>query len=134
MNKRILSLLDQLNSYVSELKAHLPASLKEYKTNIEKQRFVERTLQLAIEVCIDVSQHILKDMKLGLPDEEENLFDKLQNAEVISEEMSNKLKEMKKFRNVLIHRYTKLDNALIFHNAKENSQDFLDFKKEILKK
>ncbi|MBU0456824.1 MAG: DUF86 domain-containing protein [Nanoarchaeota archaeon] len=133
MNKqRIISLIDQLNIYLNELKEHIPKKFQEYSKNIEKKRFCERTLQLMIEVCIDISQLLVKELKLGLPAEEENLFDKLEEAKVLSEEMKLKLKEMKKFRNVLIHRYTKVDDSLVYENAVKNIKDFIEFKKEIL--
>ena len=130
--KRILALLDLLDGYLQDLEERLPQTLSEYNKDIEKQRFCERTLQLLIEVCIDIAHLFVKELKMGLPDEEESVFEKLMEKEVISEETFEKLKEMKKFRNVLIHRYKQINNSLVFKNAKENREDFLDFKKEIL--
>ncbi len=130
--KRILSLLDRLENYLKELKEHLPKNLKDYQKNVEKRRFCERTLQLLIEICIDISQLIVKYEKLGLPDEEEGLFSKLEKKQIISEEMSLKLIEMKKFRNVLIHHYVQIDDSLVYENAKTNQRNFIEFKKEIL--
>lgn len=130
--KRLLSFLGSVDTYVQELEEHLPASLSEYKKNIEKQRFCERTLQLLIEVCIDAANFLVKELKLGLPEEEETVFEKIKDKGIISEEMYEKLKEMKKFRNVLIHRYKKIDNAMVYHHAAEERDDFSDFKKEII--
>ncbi|MBS3170107.1 DUF86 domain-containing protein [Candidatus Woesearchaeota archaeon] len=130
--KRILALLDLLDGYLQDLEERLPQTLSEYNKDIEKQRFCERTLQLLIEVCIDIAHLFVKELKMGLPDEEESVFEKLMEKEVISEETFEKLKEMKKFRNVLIHRYKQINNSLVFKNAIENREDFIDFKKEIL--
>ena len=130
--KRILSLLDSLQVYVRELEEHLPSSLLEYNKNLEKQRFCERTLQLLIEVCIDIANFLVKELKLGLPEEEETVFEKIKDKEIISEEMYKKLKEMKKFRNVLIHQYRAIDNSIVYFHATQESSDFIKFKKEIL--
>lgn len=130
--KRILSFLDLLETYVKELEDGLPSSLSEYNKSLEKQRFCERTLQLLIEVCIDTANLFVKELKLGLPEEEETVFEKIKEKGIISEEMHEKLKEMKKFRNILIHRYKKIDNAIVYHHAAEERNDFTDFKKEIL--
>jgi len=130
--KRILSLLDGLGRYYKELEKHIPKGEKDYQKNIEKKRFTERTLQLLIETCIDVCQCLVRDLKLGLPTEEEGFFDKLHEAHVISEEMSLKLKDMKKFRNVLIHKYVEIDDSLVYDHATKERKDFIDFKKEIL--
>ncbi len=130
--KRLLSLLALLDEYLEQLKEHLPSSYKEYSSSLEKQRFTERTLQLLIEICIDVGYILVKELKLGLPDDEESVFDKLKEKNTISEEMYERLREMKKFRNVLIHRYKTINNPLVYENASENRGDFTEFKKEIL--
>ena len=130
--KRILTVVDRLDAYLQELRDYLPASLKEYKANGGRKRSCERTLQLLIEVCIDTCQSIVKEFKLGLPDDEENLFDKMYEKRAISQEMMIRLREMKKFRNVLIHHYTNINDALVYAHAKENQKDFMEFKKEVI--
>lgn len=130
--KRILSLLALLDEYSEQLKGHLLLSYKEYSANLEKQRFAERTLQLLIEICIDVGYIIVKELKIGLPDDEESVFDKLKEKSIVSEEMYEKLRGMKRFRNVLIHRYKTINNYIVYENATKNRGDFTEFKKEIL--
>lgn len=130
--QRILTLLDLLDGYIRDLEERLPRTLSEYNKNVEKQRFCERTLQLQIEVCIDVAYLLVRELKLGLPEKEESVFEKLEEKGIISGEIFEKLREMKKFRNVLIHRYKQINNSLVYQNAAGNKRDFLDFKKEIL--
>ena len=132
MNKRIVYLLDQIEIYLRELERYMPKTFKAYDLNLEKKRFCERTLQLMIEICIDVSQLLVKDLKLGVPSEEENIFDKLEEAKIISSSLSKKLKDMKKFRNVLIHKYTDIVDKLVYEHATKQQTDFLQFKKEII--
>ena len=130
--KKIYSLLDLLTNYLQELEEHLPKTIGEYNKNIEKQRFCERTLQLLIEICIDVSYIIVKELKIGLPEEEESVFDRLSEKSIVSEEIYEKLKEMKKFRNILIHKYKMIDNSKVYLNATKHRHDFEEFKNEIL--
>lgn len=130
--KRVISLLDRLEQYEKELRKYLPLNFKDYGKDLEKKRFVERTLQLLIEVCIDTCQLLVKELKLGLPEEEESLFEKLQEAGVISKKMAGTLSDMKKFRNVLIHHYAKIEDAKVFQHATEQRSDFVGFKKEVL--
>jgi len=128
--KRILSMLDQLDKYYKELLEIIPDSFEEYqKTEIKRSN--ERIIQLLIETCIDTTNLLLKELRLGLPEEEENVFEKLVQNKVISEVMAKKLKKMKSFRNILIHRYGQIDDELVFKNLK-NKKDFIEFKKEIL--
>ena len=121
-----------MENYTKELNSLLPQNLSRYLKSLEKRRFCERTLQLLIEVCIDISQQLVKELKLGLPTEEENVFDKLFENKIISKQMHFKLKEMKRFRNILIHNYAKIDDSLVYDNVIKNNKDFLDFKTEIL--
>ena len=112
-HRRILYSLGQLDVYLKELEVHLPKSFSQYEKNLEKKRFCERTLQLMIEICIDISQLLVKELKLGLPTEEESVFEKLEQSKVISPALKRKLIEMKKFRNVLIHKYTGIIDRLV---------------------
>ncbi len=121
-----------MENYTKELNSLLPQNLSRYLKSLEKRRFCERTLQLLIEVCIDISQQLVKELKLGLPTEEENVFDKLFENKIISKQMHFKLKEMKRFRNILIHNYAKIDDSLVYDNVIKNNKDFLDFKTEII--
>ncbi|MBI3031963.1 DUF86 domain-containing protein [Candidatus Woesearchaeota archaeon] len=127
--KRITSLLDFLDQYNQELEEHLPESYQEYVS--QQKRYCERLLQLLIEVCIDVCQAIIRELKLGLPSDEDNMFKTLYEKKIISEEMALKLKNMKAFRNVLIHHYTKIEDQRVYDNIMENRKDFLEFKNEI---
>ncbi len=129
---RVLSLLDRLEQYEKELSKHLPVTLIDYSKDLEKRRFVERTLQLLIETCIDTCQLLVKELKLGLPEEEESLFEKLREAGVVSKKMAATLSDMKKFRNVLIHHYAKIEDAKVFQHATKQHSDFVDFKREVL--
>lgn len=129
--KRLLSILGQIDEYYDELKNILPDSFKGYQETHVK-RSCERITQLLVEVCIDITNLLIKELKLGLPDEEDNVFEKLAEDNIISEDMAEKLVQMKSFRNILIHRYGEIDNKLAYENISANNKDFLEFKKEIL--
>lgn len=130
--ERILSKIDELEQYMIELKSVAPSSYSEYVENIEKKRSCERLLHIMIECVIDICTLIVKGMKLGLPTEEEDLFEKLRKRNVITSEMKEILKKMKGFRNILVHMYSEVNDGLVFENLK-NIKDFEKFKKQILK-
>ncbi len=129
---RILVMLENLKKYHQELLNLLPSTLKEYTLNLEKKRACERTAQLLIEECIDISNTLLRDLDLGLPEDDESIFEKLSQRGVLSEELTKKLQEMKKFRNILVHKYAKIDDTLAYENLKENHHDFKIFREEVL--
>lgn len=86
--------LDALEGYLEELKSIVALDFEEYQRNFEKRRACERLLQISIETAIDICSLFVKGMRLGLPGEEDDLFDKLHRAGVISERMRNKLQKM----------------------------------------
>ncbi|MCG2713032.1 MAG: DUF86 domain-containing protein [Candidatus Omnitrophica bacterium] len=129
--ERVLSKIDELDRYLFELKEVVPVSFAEYQ-KIEKKRSCERLLQLCIESVIDICKLFVSGLALGLPSEENDLFNKMRKKEILSQEMVIVLKEMRGFRNILIHEYTAIDDELVYDAAKEKLTDFNKFKTEIL--
>jgi len=128
---RILAKLDELDSYLKELAEISPKSMGEYKT-IEKKRACERLLHIAVECVIDVCGIIVTNKRLGLPGSEEDLFRKLEEGKVISSDLAGKLRLMRGFRNIIVHRYGSVDDELVFEVLRKGPADFVDFKSEIL--
>ena len=128
---RILAKLDELDSYLRELRSVVPASFHEYLT-VEKRRSSERLLQVAIEAVIDICALLVTGLRLGLPADEDDLFEKLTAREVISPPIADLLRRMKGMRNILVHEYGRVDNALVFETVQQRLGDFDAFKREIL--
>ena len=87
---RVLAKLDEVDGYLDELRLGLPREGWEY-ARIEKKRSCERLLQLAVEATIDACAMLVSGLRLGLPGEENDLFEKLARRGVISEGMTYKL-------------------------------------------
>ena len=130
--ERILSKIDEMSSYLNELNEIKPVSLNEYKSSIKIKRSCERLLQITIECVIDICNILISELRLGLPSDEEEIFDKLSKNKIISKKLGNKLNDMKGFRNILVHKYGLIDDERAFENLGELS-DFEDFKDEILR-
>lgn len=48
-----------LAEYTSDLQEFTAATFDEYRTNKVLRRAVERTLQMAVEACLDIGHHII---------------------------------------------------------------------------
>lgn len=131
--ERILGKLDELNGYLGELRQVVPESYARYVESVEKRRACERLLQISIECLVDVCALLVSGLRLGLPAEEDDLIEKLEQAGLISSEMAKMLRTMKGFRNILVHEYGRIDNALVFAMATRRLQDFDSFTTEILR-
>jgi uncharacterized protein YutE (UPF0331/DUF86 family) len=129
--ERILAQIDVLDGYLRELRTIAPATFEEY-TAIEKRRACERLIQVSIECVIDISSLLVTGLRLGLPAEEDDLFEKLTRAGIISHPMRETLRKMKGFRNILVHEYGGVDDRIVYEVLQNRLDDFEAFKREIL--
>lgn len=129
--ERVLAKIDTLNGYLRELREILPESFEDYQ-RIEKRRACERLLQVCIESVIDICALIVAGFQLGLPAEEDDLFEKLEQAGIISSFRKEALKRMKGFRNILVHVYGRMDDRMVYEILQNQLGDFEAFKQEIL--
>ena len=131
--ERILSKIDELDTYLRELETIKLSNFIEYKDSIENKRACERLLQISIETVIDICNILISNLKLGLPSDEGDMFKKLERKNIITKKTGKILANMKGFRNILVHRYGVVDDALVFEMLSERLDDFEKFRKEILK-
>lgn len=130
--ERILARIDHLEGYLRELREIIPGDFAAYQ-KVEKRRACERLLQISVEAVIDVCHLLVVGLRLGIPSEEDDLFEKLEMAGVISAQIKETLKEMKGFRNILVHEYARIDDEIVYRAAKTKLKDFEAFKRKILR-
>lgn len=103
--------LAHIESCVSDLRRL--ARVDALDTDVREQRFVEHTLQLAIQAALDVASHIVSDRRLGEPRTNRELFDLLHRDGWIDQALTATLRNMAGFRNVLVHGYDDVDLAVV---------------------
>ncbi len=87
---------------------------------------------MSIEAAVDVCSLLVAGLRLGLPGEENDLFEKLTDRRVISRPMADLLRRMKGMRNILVHEYGRVADELIFETVSRRLGDFEAFKREIV--
>ncbi len=100
-------------------------------TDLKERRFVEHTLQIAIQAVQDIGSHIVSDEKLGEPRTNAELFDKLARNDWIKQETSQNLRKVIGFRNVLVHGYTDVDISILRDVAENRLSDLEDFVRQV---
>ncbi len=129
--KRILVKLDEMNQYIEDLEMMVPDTFEEYDSDLIIKRASERTIEAAIETLIKVSAMIISAERMGLPQSEETIFDILEQKKVIDPVLCLKVKKMKGFRNLLIHRYDNIKDDLVYGFLVDRLNDFYEFEKTI---
>ena len=83
---------------------------EEHDLSVQRDRqAVKHTLQEAIEASLDTANHIISAEGFGRPDDYADYFPRLARHDVISKSLADKLSEMARFRNVLVHLYDEVD-------------------------
>ena len=120
-------------TYLDQLEELLPVDEEEYFKDIRSKRACEKTLELAIETIISIISIIVSSQKMIYPESEDSLINALENRKILSAAMAKKIREMKGFRNILIHKYGELDDRRAYKFLTEELDDFILFEKEIKK-
>jgi uncharacterized protein YutE (UPF0331/DUF86 family) len=101
------------------------------ETDLRERRFVEHTLQIAIQAALDAASHIVSARRLGEPRTNRDLFILLVQASWLPAELSEPLRNMVGFRNILVHGYTAVDPAIVRDVVEHHLDDLRRFVVEI---
>ena len=96
-------------------------------TDVREARFVEHTLQLALQAALDAASHIVSDERLGEPSTNRELFDRLERAGWIEAPLADALRNMAGFRNILVHGYDAVDLEIVREVVEHRLDDLLQF-------
>lgn len=124
--------LQKLDGYLRSLRQMQDVPLDEYLNDDNIQAIVERRLQLAIQVCMDIGNYLIGQLGLTAPDEPENVFAVLGREGVISRELARRMVGMVRFRNILVHGYLDIDSQIVYHNLTDELGDFDLFSQTIV--
>ena len=114
--------LQEMGESVDMVREHLPDSVESFgRLGIIKDGIYKR-----IEYAI-----VNADLRLGVPGTDEDILENLVRHGVFGPEMRQSLKAMKGFRNIVVHRYGAIDDALAFSILTERIGDFALFRQEV---
>ena len=100
-------------------------------TDLREARFVEHTLQLALQAALDAASHIVSDERLGEPRTNRELFDRLEEAGWIDAPLAASLRNMAGLRNILVHGYDTVDLAIVRDVVEHRLDDLLRFAESV---
>lgn len=121
----ILKKLARVETCVQDLRRLADASALE--RDIRERRWVEHTLQIAIQAAIDAAAHIVADERLGEARTQRELFDLPASAGWLPLERLERLRRMCGFRNILVHGYDDVDLGVVRDVLAHGLDDLLEF-------
>lgn len=104
-----------------------------FSNNFRDIQAAKHSLQESIEACLDIGSHIIAEKGFRRADDYKDIYKVLEEEMIIDPGLSSKLQEMAQFRNLLVHRYGKIDTKRIFIIMSEDINDIKQFVNTILK-
>ena len=128
MRKEIIrTKIREIEESLGMVEENLPDTFEEFsRLGLVKDGIYKR-VEFCIEDVFDICAIINTDLELGIPRDDEDIVQNLVKGEILSEEMKDKLKSMRGFRNIVVHRYGAVDDEIAFEILRENLPDFYLF-------
>lgn len=132
VNRPIIQrLLNNLEGYINDLRNATDITHDKYLEDIRIQRFVERTLEIAVACCLDVVHHIISDEGFREPDSYSDAFTVLTEQGVLPATSLKDYRMMAQFRNKIVHYYEKIDPDQVYAIFRGNLKTFDTFREQI---
>lgn len=128
----VLRKLTELETYFRQIQEFSSISAEGYLADWKAQRIIERTLQMMIEICVDIANHIIADGTMRTPMNYADTFRVLSENNIIGPELLGPLESMAKFRNVIVHQYEVVDAEIVVAVLRRHLEDFLKFRDAVL--
>jgi len=128
----VLRKLAELQEYLAQVKEYASVTVEEYEADWKTQRIVERTMQMMIETCVDIAGHIISDLALRTPTSYADAFKVLHESDILPEALFSEMEKMAKFRNIVVHRYDRVDAGIVVAILGKDLNAFVDYQNAII--
>jgi len=124
--------IESLRKCLLRIEARRPDTLDLLLHDLDAQDILVLNLSRAIQLCVDISVHLLSDLNQEIPDTMGLAFSNLSSAGIISTELSDQLRNAVGFRNIAVQNYQDIDWGIVHSIAHEKLSDFKEFVQQIL--
>ncbi len=128
----IINLLEYLDAEIRVIeKSKVTRDMLDEKENRLFTDATKHRMQIAVEIVINLAEHIVAGLNLGKPEFAKELFPLLGQEKIIDNELSEKLSKSVGLRNILVHMYRNVDLGILADSATVGLNDLRDFAKTI---
>jgi len=115
VDKELINIrVDIIEKNLKEIRKIVNEGKEKYLKNYRNQLAAKHALLESIEACIDIGNHIIASLGFRRPEDYRDVFVILEENKIIPKGLSKNLQDMARFRNLLVHHYTKIDENKIF--------------------
>lgn len=119
--------IEALIRCVLRIESQKVSSLEELESNLDKQEIIILNLQRAVQICVDIGNHMLLDFCTPTPVTMSETFKYLAENKIIEKKNAIDLSHAVGFRNIAVHQYEKIDCKIIFAIIRDHLGDFKKF-------
>ncbi|MFC2157868.1 DUF86 domain-containing protein [Acidobacteriota bacterium] len=116
--------IKKLQEYLEKLLELKNINKSEFGSDFRNSTSAKYLLQVSIECCLDVANHIIASEKYRSPDDYADSFRVLNEQKIVPDSLIDRLIEMAKFRNRIVHVYWEVDEDLIYDIIQNYLSDF----------
>lgn len=100
-------------------------------TSTLEKKALERISQLIIEAILDVGNSMIDGFIMRDPGSYEDIIDILEDEKVVSTQAANELKEIIRFRKVIVQDYLEINHDELFSSLQKNKESLESFPKAV---
>jgi len=99
-------------------------TFQEYLNDTRLRKAVERSLQVSMEICLDIGRRLIALEGFRYPDDNQSVFAILAEEKVVPANLLPALLDMARFRNLVVHDYARIDDAKVYAILRTRLGDF----------
>lgn len=125
--EKIESLLCRLQDYMGFLRDIVQQDRDAFLQDRKSIGSARYYLQISIETCINIANHIIATERLRAPQDYRDSFTVLNQAGILPDGITQTMRELAGLRNLLVHIYWDVDDEMIYEGIHSELQDFQTF-------
>ena len=126
----IINKISSINRCIERAKEEF---CEDFLENFSKQDAAILNIVRACEQAIDLANHLVRKLDLGIPNETRDSFSFLNRAKIIDRNLAENLEKMVGFRNLVIHEYQRINIQIVIDVINKRLPDLKNFCEIILK-
>lgn len=131
---RLRSLLGVISESVRQLDELGRLSEEHFLADFKNTESAKYLLIKATEAAIDTCNHLVARMGGRAPRDYADCFAVLEELDVLPAELTSRLRQMARFRNLLVHMYQEVDDRRVYRILRESLGDLEEYSRLVSRK
>lgn len=113
-DEKIYARLQRLEQALARLQRIHAQGWEAYRADLDLHDIADRNMQVALECCIDIANHIIAARGLRMPQSSADAFAVLAEASLLPAHLAQRLAQASGFRNIIVREYLHIDRQRAF--------------------